>query len=145
MSLGTQNKEVAKPAFLSLMIIATMVTVFAQVADAQTELRRTTIGAGGAVRSTAGRYELSGSVTPVETAVSRGDRVALTGGFWYRVPPGDADGSGAVGLSDVAAFEACLTGPAESPAPDCGSFDTDRSGAVDLRDFAETQMRFSGA
>ena len=144
MSGNAQQKVFMNAAKVLLVLAAIAGTAFVQRAIAQTEVRRATISSGGGLRSAAGRYELSGYVSPAGAAVSRGDRVALTGGFWYHVPPGDSDGSGGVGLTDVAAFESCLTGPSEFTAPTCASFDTNRSGAVDLRDFAETQVRFSG-
>jgi hypothetical protein len=50
-----------------------------------------------------------------------------------------------VDLYDYAAFESCMSGPGvASPAGGCACFDLDRSGAVDLADFALVQTMFTG-
>ncbi len=108
-----------------------------------------TIDGGGAMRSTGGEYELSGTigqpdaggpmVGPVESGYE------LTGGFWFPLVPGDADGDGGITLHDYARFTACMSSDgAELPA-DCASFDSEGDGDVDLRDFEAFQRRFSGS
>jgi hypothetical protein len=42
------------------------------------------------------------------------------------------------------AFFACLTGPGGGVGPECGDFDADDDGDVDLTDFARFQQAFTG-
>jgi hypothetical protein len=89
------------------------------------EMTRSVIG-GGVMQATGGGFELAG-------------------GFWFPIPPGDYNDDGLVNLLDYAAFSACLTGPGgDADGFDCAVFDVDRSGDVDLLDFAEIQRTFSG-
>ncbi len=58
---------------------------------------------------------------------------------------GDCDGDGDVDLANFAAFAACATGPvAELPEPSCDCFDVNSDDAVDLLDFADIQIAFTG-
>jgi hypothetical protein len=57
---------------------------------------------------------------------------------------GDFDGDGEVDLSDFVIFEACVTGPGETPADCCEQRDLDADGDSDLADFAVFQQSISG-
>lgn len=58
---------------------------------------------------------------------------------------GDFDGDASVDLSDHNEQETCQTGPGGvMPNPDCDAFDSDGDGDVDLRDFADFMISFTG-
>jgi hypothetical protein len=58
---------------------------------------------------------------------------------------GDCDGDGDVDLMDYSEFEDCLLGPTGGLGGfDCGCFDLDANGSVDLRDSAVLQVIFTG-
>jgi hypothetical protein len=57
---------------------------------------------------------------------------------------GDADRDGAVTLTDAGGFAPCSSGPGESIDPSCAVFDSDGDADVDLQDFAEFQLLFTG-
>ncbi len=114
------------------------------------ELSWFTIDGGGAMRSTGGEYELSGTigqpdaggtlVGPVESGYE------LTGGFWFAIAPGDCNTDGGVNLFDYDAFEVCMAGPVGGPlAAECVCFDLDGNGTVDLADFGLFGIGFSGS
>jgi len=76
------------------------------------------------------------------SASNSGAAYVFTG---FMALPGDCDGDGDVDFSNFAAFPACATGPlAGPPAPPCGCFDVNLDNAVDLLDFAEIQIAFTG-
>jgi hypothetical protein len=104
-----------------------------------------TVDGGGEMFSTGGDYELSGTIgQPDASEVMIGDEFELTGGFWFRIPPGDWEDDGDVDLNDFEAFEYCLTGP-DGPVvgDECRCFDVDRNNAVDLSDLATIQTMFT--
>jgi hypothetical protein len=109
-----------------------------------------TLDGGGAVFTTGGDFELSGTIgQPDAGDVMTGGAFELTGGFWAgRVPgpgiPGDCDGDGDVDLDDYALFAGCLSGPQGGITADCGCFDDDRDLDVDLLDFVAFQLAFTG-
>lgn len=108
------------------------------------EISRSTIDGGGAMHSTGGGFELSGTIgQPDAGSVMIGDDFTLTGGFWFRLVPGDCNDDGGVNLFDCGDFEACMAGPSIGPgdAP-CPCFDLDADNDVDLADFAEFQRGF---
>ncbi len=128
---------------VSCVAIASLVAV-AVGAPAEFEMTRSAIG-GGVMRSSGGEFELSGTVGQPGTGTMKGGEFEVTGGFWFAIPPGDCEDDGDVDLSDHVLFETCLTGPAgAAPGTSCRCFDLDRSGAVDLRDFAAAQSSFTG-
>lgn len=104
-----------------------------------------TIDGGGAMRSTGGNFELSGTIGQPDAGMRTGGDFQLFGGFWFPVVAGDGNGDGVVDLVDYDVFEGCLAGPGgETPDDQCSSFDTDGSGAIDLGDFAVVQATFTG-
>jgi len=67
------------------------------------------------------------------------------GGFWFELPPTDCNDDGGVNLLDHSAFEGCLTGPGVEIMTGCGCYDVNRSGTVDMLDFAAAQVFFTGS
>lgn len=119
------------------------VTAIAQ----QWEITRSTIDGGGAMHSASadGVFELSGTIGQPDAGTMTGGPFELTGGFWFQTPPTDCNEDGLVALADHLQLELCLTGPdLGPPLADCVCFDVDRSGAVDLLDFAALQAGFTG-
>jgi choice-of-anchor B domain-containing protein len=58
--------------------------------------------------------------------------------------PGDVDGDADVDLADVDLFVQCMTGPDGTTTSGCEAADTDHDDNVDLGDFAELQVVFTG-
>lgn len=107
------------------------------------EVTRSTIDAGGAVRSTGGAFELSGTTGQSDAARLTGGNLELSGGFWFGIGPADCNDDGLVSLLDQADFEACLSGPDGAPSTSpCPCFDVVSDGVVDLLDFATLQREF---
>ena len=95
--------------------------------------------------STGGDFELSGTIGQPDAGLLVGGGFTLTGGFWFQVPPGDCNEDGVTGLLDVPAFQNCMTGPAGTQAEgSCRCYDMDRSGYIDLADFAVFDTVFGG-
>lgn len=116
----------------------------ATVMGQEFELSRHTIDGGGVIQSTGGEFELSGTIGQPDAGVLTGGGFQLTGGFWFEVAPTDCNDDGTVDLFDHASFSGCLTGPdAEFPGG-CACFDVDRTGVIDLRDFATAQLAHTG-
>ena len=109
------------------------------------ELTRQTVAGGGVMFSTAGEFELSGSIGQPDVGTMTGGNLTLTAGFWFGIPPGDCEDDGDVDLLDYNRFESCLTGPDGGVAAGCECFDVNRSGTVDLLDFAVAQTTFTGS
>ena len=109
------------------------------------EITRSTIDGGGVMRSTGGEFELSGTIGQPDAGALSGGEFELTGGFWLALSPGDCNEDGGVTLLDHAAFEPCLAGPEGAVAAGCECFDVNRSGTVDLLDFAVAQASFTGS
>ena len=115
------------------------------------DLSRHTIDGGGAMRSTGGEFELSGTIGqpdagPGATGMTGGD-LQLVGGFWFRIPLGDCEDDGDVDLMDhkKLATVPCLTGPLGGPpVADCRCFDINRDGTVDMADVAVIQSTYTG-
>ena len=109
------------------------------------ELTRSTMDSGGVMESAGGDLELSASIGQPDAGIMAGGTFELSGGFWFPISPGDCDSDGLVSLFDYDEFSACLSGPAGGrPLDDCRCFDVDGSGTVDLADFGEIQVRFTG-
>ncbi len=110
----------------------------------QLEIARYTIDGGGG-SCAGGEFELSGTIgQPDPGPIMRSAGFELTGGFWFQTPRGDCDSTGGVDLLDHNGFESCLTGPATGVTIGCECFDMNRSGTVDLADFAISQSTFTG-
>jgi len=134
-----------------LTIIGVMATAAATLAStsparpAGYELVRHTVDSGGGMSATGGALELSGTVGQPDAGVKpmEGGGFELTGGFWFRLVPGDCNEDGGVNLFDCGDFEVCMAGPSIGPgdAP-CPCFDLDADNDVDLADFAEFQRGF---
>jgi hypothetical protein len=120
------------------------------------DLTWNTFDGGGAMFSTAGPFELGGTIGQPDASVSvmTGGAFALTGGFWFpqilcQSTPQDADGDGDVDLLDFGVFQTCFNGPnrpyAAAGNPEaCLCFDNNEDGDVDLLDFGPFQTCFNG-
>jgi len=117
-------------------------SVLAVVARSEVEVSRFTIDGGGAMRSTSGVLELSGTIGQPDAGVLSGGACKLTGGFWFETPTGDCNSDGIVGLLDHEAFVDCLSGPINGIEARCECFDVNRSGTIDLADYSENQRSF---
>lgn len=113
--------------------------------DGGFELTRYTIDGGGVMRSTGGDFELSGTIGQPDAGVSAGGEFELNGGFWFALAPTDCNDDGIADLLDHDSFAGCLTGPDGGVPDGCECFDVDRSGAIDLYDFAAAQCAYSGS
>jgi len=109
------------------------------------EITRSTIDGGGVIQSTGGTFELSGTIGQPDAGIMSGGSFQLSGGFWFAISPTDCNIDGAVNLLDHASLIDCLTGPAAGVLTSCKCFNTNHDGTVDLRDFAEGQIVFSGS
>jgi len=110
------------------------------------EMVRQTVDAGGEMRTTGGAFELSGTIgQPDAGQIQEGGAFELTGGFWFRVDPGDCNDDSCTNLFDYKDFEGCMVGPSVRPgeAP-CPCFDLNTDNDVDLADLAEFQRGFGG-
>jgi len=126
------------------VLVSALSGVAALAGDASLELSRHSIDAGGVIRSAGGDFELSGTIGQPDAGVLTGGNFTLTGGFWFEEPPGDCNENGIVELLDHADFTNCLTGPLDSITGGCECFDLDRNGKIDLVDFAQGQIEFTG-
>ncbi len=131
---------------MSIYALTATAMLFAGVALAdEFEITRYTIDGGGAMFSSGGDFELSGTVgQPDAGPIMSSAGFELTGGFWFQTPRGDCDSTGGVDLLDYDGFEPCLTGPGAGVTIGCACFDVNRSGTVDLADFAIAQTTFTG-
>ncbi|UCE61750.1 MAG: hypothetical protein JSU63_08370, partial [Phycisphaerales bacterium] len=108
------------------------------------ELTRWTVDGGGAMFSTGGEFDLSGTIGQPDAGVMSGETFELAGGFWFPLTAGDCDSDGGVSLFDYDDFEPCLSGPNGGVTLDCRCQDIDRDGDVDLWDAASFQRSFTG-
>lgn len=117
----------------------------AAAGELEFELVRSTIDGGGRMFSAGGEWELSGTIgQPDAGQMSDGD-FTLSGGFWFETPPADCNADGLINRFDYGVFQFCLAGPAGKPLEEpCRCFDANRSGKVDLADFATVQNGFTG-
>ena len=104
----------------------------------QLDISWSTIDGGGETFSTGGGFELGGTIgQPDAGAVMTGGGYELSGGFWAGPVegrcPGDLDGDGGVGLSDLATLLAHYAQPGPWSYEDG---DLDGDGDVDLSDLA---------
>lgn len=129
---------------LRILSVLAVVGLSSALAD-EFEMSRSTVDGGAIVFSTGGDFELSGTIGQPDAETMSGDGLELTGGFWFGIPLGDCEDDGDVDLFDYDRFEPCLAGPDSGVTEGCGCFDVDRSGAVDLRDYAIAQATFTGS
>ncbi|MHC4697987.1 MAG: hypothetical protein ACYTFA_14740 [Planctomycetota bacterium] len=128
-----------------VLVLSITLSVAAMAQAQEFDLSWYAIDGGGVMFSTGDDYELSGTIgQPDAGEIMTGDEFELTGGFWFRIPPGDCEDDGDVDLNDFEAFEDCLTGP-DTPVVDdeCRCFDVDRDNVVDLADLATIQTTFT--
>lgn len=127
-------------------IMASVVLCLAatSVTGEEFDLSRQSIDGGGVMHSTGGDFELSGTIGQPDAGILVGGDLELTGGFWFGLPPTDCNDDGSVNLLDHDSFTQCLTGPGGVVIAGCECFDVDRSGTVDLRDFAAAQSAYTG-
>ena len=104
-----------------------------------------TVDGGGAMNSTGGAFELSGTIgQPDAGPEMTGGGFALTGGFWFPVVTGDCNVDGAVTSNDYSEFQGCVSGQGGGlPMTECTCSDFDNDGDVDLADYAEFILSFS--
>ncbi len=104
-----------------------------------------TVDGGGVMVSAGDDYELSGTIGQPDAGGMAGGEFQLTGGFWFETPPGDCDADGLTNLTEYAAFEGCLAGPADPIPPGCACYDANRDGQIDLKDNAVFQAAFNAS
>ncbi len=125
-----------KTASLALCLAATIVM------GQEFDLSWHSIDGGGVMRSSGGEFELSGTIGQPDAGSLTGGDFQLSGGFWFELPPSDCNEDGTVNLFDHDLFTQCMGGPDGGVNAGCECFDVDRSGAVDLRDFAAAQAEW---
>ena len=139
-----RKKRLRRVAWTPIFVATLVVALVAVAGPPEFEISRSTVDGGGAMRSTGGDFELSGSIGQPDAGVMAGDDFVLAGGFWFPIPLGDCEDDGDVDLFDHGRFTGCLTGPGGVVAPECRCFDIDRNETVDLGDFAVIQVGFTG-
>ncbi len=129
-----------------LMTVVSCLAILVVSVPAQSyEITRFTIDGGGVMRSTGGDFELSGTIGQPDAGSLTGGDFQLSGGFWFELPPSDCNEDGTVNLLDHDSFTQCMGGPDGGIPDGCGCFDVDRSGTIDLRDFAAAQSAYIGS
>jgi len=111
-------------------------------------ISRWTIDGGGIMFSTGANFELSGTIgqPDASTVAVTGGHFELSGGFWFRVEPGDCNSDGGVNLFDYSDLEPCLAGPDGGlTTARCACFDLENDEDVDLVDVARFLEGFSGS
>lgn len=74
-----------------------------------------------------------------------GGEFQLSGGFWFELPSTDCNEDGGVNPLDFSNVEPCLTGPSPGVSAGCECFDVNRSGTIDMADFAAARSAVTGA
>ncbi len=124
----------------------TITAVLVAVGPPEFEISRSTIDGGGAMRSTGGDFEVSGTIGQADAGALSGDDFTLTGGFWVELVPGDCNEDGGINVFDHHAFAPCMNGPnSDLFDAGCVCFDADRNDTVDLRDAAMFQNSINAA
>jgi len=125
--------------------LGTMVLGASVAAAVEYDLSWHTMDGGGAMRTTGGNFEISGTIGQPDAGRLSGGGFEISGGFWFEVPPGDCTQDGGVEIHDFVNFGACLAGPGGDPgSARCDCLDLDGDGDVDLADMAEFQASFIG-
>lgn len=93
------------------------------------------LGRGGLKTESAGGYEMRARASIVALVLTTG--VALFGAAVPAMARGDYNGDGNIDLEDHARLPGCLAGPGGGLGPNCGVFDFDDDGHVDLSDLAD--------
>ena len=132
---GAHEKDtVAMKTTLFLGVLCCCLSV-AIASEQSYDLSWRTIDGGGAMVTTGGSWELSGTIGQPDAGSMAAGNWELAGGFWPgTVPtsiPHDSDGD--VDLDDYVEFFACLNGPGGGIDPTCATVDTDGNRDVDLR------------
>ena len=128
------------------VLTASAVFIVAAAPAADFEISRSTIDGGGAMRSTGGDLELSGTIGQPDAGAMSGGAFTLTGGFFFGEPPGDCNSDGGVNLLDYSEFDACASGPdGRLVRSSCACFDQDADEDVDLKDAGAFQRSFGGS
>ena len=108
------------------------------------DLLRSTIDGGGAMNSTGGDFELSGTIGQPDAGLLSGGEFELSGGFWFPLSFDDCNSDGWVNLIDYDDFDGCLSGPDGGlHEPTCNCFDLDGDDDVDMSDVASFQNEFA--
>jgi hypothetical protein len=139
--LAKSNTSTGGAARSVLVLLAIAVS-----ANAQFEIPWSTVDNGGAMRSTGGAFQLSGTIGQADAGTLAGGSFVLTGGFWFEHPSGDFNADGQVDASDYEVMADCLEGPGESVSPLCPigvDADLDGDGDCDLMDFALFAQRLT--
>ncbi len=92
---------------------------------------------GGGAMSQGGTFTVAGTIGQPDTGVMTGGGFDLSGGFWAEPiggPSGDCNDDGTIDLDDYFCFYNCVLGPGQGLLPNCGIFDYDNDGDVDLED-----------
>jgi hypothetical protein len=120
--------------------IAALLALAASNASAQFDISWYTIDGGGAMMTTGGSFELSGTIGQHDAGPASGPMTGgtfeLVGGFWPGASavtctcPGDLSGDHQKTGTDVQKFVDCFLGGAT----DCGCADLDGSGTLDMND-----------
>ena len=127
------------------MLAVMAVVVFGTAVAQEFELPRSSIDGGGSMNSTAGGFQLSGTIGQPDAGVLSGGGLTLAGGFWFEEPPGDCNSTGGVNLLDFGDLAACVSGPNGGLAdPSCACFDLNTDDDVDLEDAGKFQRLFGG-
>lgn len=105
------------------LIVAAATMAVVSAAAAQFAVDWYTVDGGGAMFTTGGNYELSGTIGQPDAGVTMtGGSYSLTGGFWVVAAPtpgaclGDVNCDGKVDFKDIDPFVARLGCPASNPA-----------------------------
>ncbi len=124
---------------LAVLVVLTLVV---SIAAAPLTIEWFTIDDGGGCLSSGGNLKLSATIGQPDAKASSNGGLALAGGYWFEVSPGDCDDDGDIDWHDHDDFANCLFGPGGGIAVDCNCLDVDRNGDIDLKDFAMFQHWF---
>lgn len=125
------------------MIMIAVAAIGTTAASAQEfSLVWSSVDGGGTMFTTAGEFELSGTIGQPDAGAMGQDGFGLNSGFWSVVAPGvtcpaDITGDGQIDMSDLA----LLISDFGCPGPDCAA-DIDGDGDSDLTDLSELLAQF---